>query len=160
MSVHRYLIVLLTLATFTPPTFVQALEKRNKVEEFLIWKLSDELKLTAKEEKEFTEIIKKLNAQKAEQNRILQDSIEKMKKASEKNRSEELARYRKALTAYNHVSEEEFDELKPLLGNERLAQYLYIKQDLAARIKSMLITPEANGKAKPTLPQPKLIEEK
>lgn len=138
-----------------------AAEKRNQLEELLIWKMSDELKLNPAEEKKFTEVIKGLNQKKAELNHSLQEAIEKMSQAkTAKAKEDQLGHYRKALANYNRVSEEEFDKLKGVLGTERLVQYLQIKQDLTNRIKSMLANPESNGKSKDSLPQPKLIEEK
>ncbi|NUN05124.1 MAG: hypothetical protein HUU57_05125 [Bdellovibrio sp.] len=137
-----------------------AAEKRNQLEELLIWKLSDELKLSPAEEKKFTDIVRQLNTKKAELNQSLQTSVEKLGKAkSLKEKDEELTRYRKVVQSFGRLGEEEFDKLKPVLGSERLAQYLVIKQDLANRIKTMLVNPE-NQKGGKALPQPKLIEEK
>lgn len=142
-------------------TVVQAAEKRNQLEELLIWKMSDELKLSATEEKKFTEIVQGLNLKKAGINHALQESVQKMEKASSlKSKNEELSRYRKALANYTRLNEEEFDKLKSLLGVERMVQYLYIKQDLTNRIKTMLTNPESGSNGRKTLPQPKLIEEK
>lgn len=141
------------------PPQARAAEKRNQLEELLIWKMSDELKLNTGEEKKFTETIRSLNARKAELNLALQVSIEKMGKADTKAKEAELLHYRKTLVGYNRLSEEEFDRLKPLLGADRFVQYLLIKQDLTNRIKSMLANPEA-AKPKSSLPQPKVIEEK
>lgn len=140
-------------------------EKRNQLEELFIWKTSDELKLSPVDEKKFTEIIKELNQKKADLNHSLQESVEKMTKLSgatvAKKRDEELSRYRKTLQAYNHISEDEFDKLKTLLGSEKLVHYLQIKQDLTNRIKSMLANPDAGSKSeKKALPAPKVIEEK
>lgn len=139
---------------------VYAAGKRNQLEELLIWKLSDELKLSPAEEKKFAETVRALNQKKAEMNQSLQTSIEKLSKLkTAKEKEEELGRYRKALQSFGRLGEEEFDKLKPLLGGERMAQYLVIKQDLANRIKTMLVNPD-NGKGDKALPQPKLIEEK
>lgn len=139
-----------------------AAEKRNQLEELLIWKMSDELKLSPVEEKKFTDAVKSLNEKKSDLNHSMQESITKMgKAATAKAKDEELNRYRKILQNYSRVSEEEFDRLKPILGAERMVQYLNIKQDLTNRIKTMLANPEGLNKAagKP-LPQPKVIEEK
>lgn len=145
---------------FTVNSIAIAAEKRNQLEELLIWKLSDELKLSPAEEKKFTDIVRQLNAKKAELNQSLQTSVEKLGKAkSLKEKDEELTRYRKVVQSFGRLGEEEFDKLKPVLGSERLAQYLVIKQDLANRIKTMLVNPE-NQKGGKALPQPKLIEEK
>lgn len=154
----------LTVCFFQPcAVFAQTSEKRNQLEELFIWKMSDELKLSPVEEKKFTEIVKDLNKRKADLNHSLLESVEKMTKAANtKKREEELTRYRKTLQSYNHVSEEEFDKLKPLLGADRFVQYVQIKQDLTNRIKSMLANPDsspAKAEKKP-LPAPKLIEEK
>ncbi|WP_295901174.1 hypothetical protein [uncultured Bdellovibrio sp.] len=153
------LILIVLAGTFS---FVaSAAEKRNQLEELLIWKMSDELKLTPVEEKKFTDIVQGLNKKKSELNQSLQASIEKMSKAdTAKAKEEELGHYRKALQNYGRLSEEEFDKLKPLLGAQRMVQYLQIKQDLTNRIKTMLANPETQKGPKPSLPQPKLIEEK
>lgn len=137
-----------------------AAEKRNQLEELLIWKMSDELKLTPPEEKKFSDIVRDINKRKAQFSQDLQKSVEKMNVAkSDKDREDVLAQYRKSLQLYGRMGEEEFDRLKPLLGPGRMIQYLLIKQDLTNRIKTMLLNPEAPKSSKP-LPQPKLIEEK
>ncbi|UXR64750.1 hypothetical protein EZJ49_00580 [Bdellovibrio bacteriovorus] len=138
-----------------------AAEKRNQLEELLIWKMSDELKLNTTEEKKFSDIVREINKKKAQFNQELQASVEKMSKAAtEKAKDEELVTYRKSLQNYGRMSEEEFDKLKPLLGPERMVQYLQIKQDLTNRIKTMLTNPEGSPKEVKPLPSPKLIEEK
>nr|BFD58522.1 hypothetical protein CKG001_06290 [Bdellovibrio sp. CKG001] len=138
-----------------------AAEKRNQLEELLIWKLSDELKLNTAEEKKFSDIVREINKKKAQFNQELQVSVERMNKAATaKAKEEELTSYRKSLQSYGRMSEEEFDKLKTLLGPERMVQYLQIKQDLTNRIKTMLTNPEGNPKATKPLPAPKLIEEK
>lgn len=140
---------------------VHAAEKRNQLEELLIWKMSDELKLSTTEEKKFSDIVREINKRKAQYNQELQASVEKMGKATTgKAKDEELALYRKSLQNYGRMSEEEFDKLKPLLGPERMVQYLQIKQDLTNRIRTMLTNPEVSPKATKPLPSPKLIEEK
>lgn len=162
MSLRSLLTTILTVCVFHAGPAVAQTEKRNQLEELFIWKLSDELKLSPVEEKKFTDTVKDLNKKKSELNHQLQESIEKMSKAATtKKRDEELVRYRKTLQSYNHISEEEFDRLKPLLGADRMVQYLQVKQDLTNRIKSMLANPEASPKTeKKPLPAPKVIEEK
>ncbi len=137
-----------------------AAEKRNKLEELLIWKMSDEMKLTPVEEKKFSGIVRDINKRKSQFSQDLQKSVEKMNAAkTDKEREDMLIQYRKGLQQYGRMAEEEFDRLKPLLGPGRMVQYILIKQDLTNRIKTMLLNPEASETTKP-LPQPKLIEEK
>ncbi|WP_246845333.1 hypothetical protein [Bdellovibrio sp. NC01] len=161
----RFIILVFTFIVFqtvqTQIARAETSDKKNQLEELFIWKLSDELKLSPVEEKKFTDIVKDLNRKKADLNNELQEITEKMSKAANtKKREEQLVAYRKTLQSYNHISEEEFDKLKPLLGADRFVQYLQIKQDLTKRIKSMLANPEAPKTDKKNLPAPKVIEEK
>lgn len=146
------------IVTQSPTLF--AAEKRNKVEEFFIWKMSDELKLTATEEQQFTALLKDLNKKKQSLNQDLQTAIEQMSvDAPYKKKEQQLKKYRDLLKAYNHLSETEFDKLKPLLGPARMVRYLKEKQNLTNKIKALLSQPESKPPVKP-LPPPKLIEEK
>lgn len=131
------------------------------MEELFIWKTSDELKLSSSEEKKFTDIVKSLNKRKSDLNQSLHDSVDKISAAKTiKEKDSQLIKYRKDLGAYNKISEEEFDKLKTLLGSERLALYLKLKQDLTGRIKTMLANPEApKSPDKTPLPTPKLTIE-
>jgi len=122
--------------------------------------MSEELKLNPVEEKRFTETVKALNQKKSDLNKDLQDSLAAMSKAeTDKQKADQLKSYKKTLHAYNQLSEEEVEKVQGMLGVARTVQYLQIKQDLTNRIKTMLISPDAN-KAKPALPAPKVIEEK
>lgn len=154
-----FLFLILTLMQ-TP--ILLAAEKRNKVEEFFIWKMSDELKLSAAEEQQFTALLKDLNKKKQKLNQELQAAIDGMSvDTPDKKKEQQLKKYRDLLKSYNHLSEAEYDKLKPLLGPSRMVQYLKEKQNLTNRIKALLSQPEAsmNTEKKP-LPPPKLIEEK
>lgn len=138
-----------------------AAEKSQQLEELLIWKISDELKLSSVEEKRFSDIVKDLNKKKSELTHALQENVVTMQKAVlPKQKEEGLSKHRRLLQNYSKLSEEEYDRLKPMLGNDRLIQYLVIKQDLTNRIKSMLVKPEGDLKTGKGLPQPKVIIEK
>jgi hypothetical protein len=146
------------LAVFAQGTSVA---KRNQLEELMIWKMSDELKLSANEEKKFSEIIKDLSKRKSELNKSLQTSLINLGNIKDSKKLEvEFNLYKKSLQAFNKISEEELDKLKPLLGTERTVQYLQIKQDLATRIKATLTNPDTPLKdEKKPLPAPKVIIE-
>lgn len=139
-------------------------EKRNQLEELFIWKMSEELKLTAIEEKRFTEVVKSINTEKSNLNKTLQESIGQMTKVSgDKAQGEALKKYRKDLVRYNRLSEDEIERMQSLLGVARTIQYLQIKQDLTNKVKSLLVSPEAKAKSDtktPAMPAPKVIEEK
>lgn len=134
---------------------------KSKVEELFIWKMSDELSLNPGEEKKFSEMVRDLNQKKTDYNQQMQTQLDLMKVAkTEKEKSQSLASYKKALQSYNGLSEEEITRAQKLLGVSRTVQYLQVKQDLTNRLKSLLANPEAIGTKKAALPPPNVIEEK
>lgn len=142
--------------------FSQTNANKNKLEEFLIWKMSDELKLTSKEEKEFSKIIKELNSKKNNLNTELAVQLKKISETKESvERKKILKTYRKSLVDYNGLSVEEFDRMQSLLGDEKLTAYLLFKQDLGDKLKNMLTNSESQDLKQPKeLPEPKVIREK
>ncbi|MBC7742955.1 MAG: hypothetical protein H7061_12215 [Bdellovibrionaceae bacterium] len=138
--------------------------KKTHLEDIFIWKMSDELKLSAKDEKKFTEIQKDLNKKKSELNREIQASILTLAASSETssiNLKVALKRHRELLVQYNQLGIIEFDLIKKLLGERKFANYLEIKSELTSKVKSLLIGEK--DKKEPTttaLPTPKIIIEK
>ena len=67
------ILTLLILVSFPAKSYALTNEaelKKTYLEDIFIWKMSDELKLTAQEERQFTEINKMLNKKKSEINKI------------------------------------------------------------------------------------------
>ena len=132
--------------------------KKSHLEDIFIWKMSDELKLTAKEEKQFTDINKALNKKKSELNKKIQDSVQNLNETSSE---AYLKNHKKLLQEYNQVSIAEFDSIKKLLGNKKFVSYLKIKNELTTKVKSMLIGERSSEKKEfnAKLPSPKIIIE-
>ncbi len=144
------------IALISTPAF--AVEARNKVEELFIWKISDELKLSVPEEKNFSDFVRGLNQRRAQVNNDLQESLKKMStSANPKEREKALSEHRKLLKSYSDLSIEEVDRIQKLLGTEKAAQYFVLKNDLTNRLKAMLAMPEKKPTEK--LGPPKVIEE-
>jgi hypothetical protein len=133
--------------------------KKTQLEDIFIWKMSDELKLSAKEEKNFTEVSKALNKQKAELNKKIQDAVIAL---NEKSAEADLQKYRKLMADYNQLALKEFDSIKKLLGNDRFVNYIRIKSELTTKVKTILVGEKSQEKKEPTvnLPPPKVIVEK
>lgn len=145
---------------FAAEPSAEANDKRNQLEELFIWKTSEDLKLSPADERSFTDIIKTLNKKKLELNKELHDTVVKMAQdPSDKKKLLLLTQYKKTLQAYNHLSEEEIDKMKSLLGIQKLSQYLQIKQDITRRVKSLLANPETLKRSGTPLPVPQVIEE-
>lgn len=148
------------------PLFAQSAPtpKKNSVEDIFIWKVSDELNLSASEEKKFSDIHRDLNKQKIQ----LATQLQKLSFQSKENPSLTQARaaevikdYKKTLTAYNNLSLQELDKMKLLLGDKKFLDYLAIKQDINLKLKSLVLGDEPSKAKQPAkLPPPRIIEEK
>ena len=162
MAVNLKFVLALIITVFPIFALSQTPTNKNRLEEFLIWKMSDELKLTSKEEKEFSKIIKELNTKKNILNIELTTQLKKISEIKDStDRKKVLKSYRKSLVEYNGLSVEEFDRMQVLLGDERLSSYLLFKQDLGDKLKNMLTNSEAQDpKQLKELPEPKVIREK
>lgn len=162
----------LTVLTFSiflgQPLFAQTsnqnaptVSKKNSVEDIFIWKVSDELKLSAAEEKKFADIHRELNKQKMQMAAQLQKlSFESKEnpKLSNTRAAQIIKDYKKTLLAYNNLSIEELEKMKSLLGDKKFLDYLALKQDINLKLKSLVLE---ETKAKPSkLPPPQIIEEK
>ena len=156
----------LFISIFVIHAFSQDAEvKKTYLEDIFIWRISDELKLSAQDEKKFTEIQKNLNKKKAELNKKIQEAtlvIADNSKNSTKQIEASLNAYRKLLAEYNQLSLNEFDSLKKLLGSKKFSEYLQIKAELTSKVKSLLIGDKDKKEEAPAtnLPAPKVIVEK
>ncbi len=133
-------------------------QNRNKIEELFIWKISDELKLSIKEEKKFSDLFRDLNQKKMSLGQQQDEMISLMAiKTNDKERLKFLNQYRLQLVEYSKIQIREFDELKKILGPERFAKYLNVKRELTNKVKILLT--EKSEKKNSDLPPPKVIEE-
>lgn len=159
MTVLRFLFLLLFFNLSANFLWAQGNgpEPKNKFEELFIWKVSDELKLPTSEEKKFSDILRELNKKKSELSKKQDEMINQMAGKKIVDPKVSLGKYKKVLDDYNQLQTREFEELKKILGDERMAKYLVIKRDLTNKVKSLLI--EKGEKKEAELPAPKVIEE-
>jgi len=133
----------------------------SRLEDLFVWKVSEELKLTVKEEKDFAAQIVRLNQIKAKALDQVELELKKMVFVLPNTARPLLKNYREALKKYNQVSVEEVETMIKVLGPEKAARYFVVKGELAQKIKTLLGNnaqqPEKKGKVK--LPEPRLIEE-
>lgn len=148
LKLNRFIFCILLIFTSS------SLHAKNSLEELIIWKISDELKLPAETEKKFSETLRLFNNKKNETSQIIDGQINVLKKIeSEKERQIWLDRYRKALVDYNSLVINEHDEIKKILGNHKFVKYLELKSDLNSRIKNLMLSKDASvspGDKKPT----------
>ncbi len=136
----------------------QPKSEKSKIEELFIWKISDELKLSTKEEKSFSDLFRDLNQKKMILGHSQDETINQLASVTkDKDRTRFLGDYRKQMQEYDKIQVREFDEMKKLLGPERLAKYIAIKRDLTNKVKTLLT--EKSEKKETELPPPKVIEE-
>jgi hypothetical protein len=131
----------------------------KKFEDLFIWKISDELKLTQKEESVVSEIIKDTNKKKQQSNAELEALYKKLnEETSESGKKSAFNKIRALHKAQLNITLEELDRLNKGVGLKRLGQYLEVKRDLSEKIKNVWSQTEKKGDK--VLPPPKIIEEK
>lgn len=153
------LFTIILFSNFSYSANIETEVKKSHLEDIFIWKISDELKLTAQEERKFTEINKKLNRQKSEINRKIQGSVQSL---TETDTDAVLQRHKKLIQEYNNISVSEFDSIKKLLGTKKFISYLKLKNELNSKVKSILIgekSGDRNERRTKILPPPKVIIE-
>ncbi len=131
----------------------------KKFEDLFIWKVSDELKLTQKEESLISEIIRETNRKKQESNNTLESLYKKMnQEPTDAGKKEVLNKIRSIHKEQLSISLEEIDRLNRGIGLKKLGLYLEIKRDLLEKIKN--VWSQNEKKADKVLPAPKVIEER
>jgi phage host-nuclease inhibitor protein Gam len=111
---------------------------RQKLQELFIWKVSEELKLAPKEEKQFGDLIRELNQRKVELQKDLDQQIEFFKTAKASELKKNLKAYSSSLRRFNEINSDEIEKMKNIIGLEKTAKYLVLKAELSAKLKNML----------------------
>lgn len=154
-----YIKLLLATIYFCFPVFAEVDKQVKKFEELFIWKVSDELKLTQKEETIVTEIIKDTNKKKQQTNADLEALYKRLnEERSDAGKKAVFSKIRALHKSQLDITLEELDRLNKGVGLKRLGQYLEVKRDLSEKIKSVWSQSEKKGDK--NLPPPKVIEEK
>jgi alanyl-tRNA synthetase len=140
----------------------------TRVEELFIWKISEELKLSVKEEKEVASLIKDLNQRKSDANEKIEALVQKQMAAEGDSTASSFVKdYRIAINNYNKISVDEIDRIQKILPKAKVAKYFVVKSDLSKRIRGLLALPEhIRGRSlertkvdQPPMEDPKIIEE-
>lgn len=132
---------LAVLASTSEPSMTteQLVEReRRRLEEVFIWKMSEELRLSVEIETTFAEAIRALNREKHSANSEVSQSLAALGKSkSPKDRDQALKRYERAWRSYGELPIREVSRMRPILGPEKLGQYLVAKSQMAERLKAL-----------------------
>ena len=147
-------------------------DRSGRVEEILVWKISEELKLAPKEEKKISEMIRNLNIEKSEKALVIENLQQKMSgELSAKDSKSILAQYKKALADYNQLSIDEIQRVQKILSLPQSVRYFSVKAGLSNKIRAILgynsrnehhtssDVPAVNAEKAAPLPEPKIIED-
>lgn len=139
--------------------FAEVDKQVKKFEDLFIWKVSDELKLTQKEEAIVSEVIKETNKKKQQSNTDLEALYKKLnEETTDAGKKAVYVKIRAAHKSQLNIALEELDRLNKGVGLKRLGQYLEVKRELSEKIKNVWTQNEKKGDK--VLPPPKVIEEK
>lgn len=145
---------------------------RGRLMELFIWKTSEELKLPTETETKFGEKVRSLNEKRKANGERLERAIKKLDDAlkvpaaaGKTNKAVEaaLTEYRNTLKELHQIQNDEISQMRAILGPEKLAKYLVVKNEISEKLKSFLSRPEgapAPAKDAKPLAAPKVIEEK
>jgi hypothetical protein len=115
-------------------------ESLSQIDEIFVWKVSDELQLSLKKEKELSKLISSFSSSRSkiilESDQIIQKLAQEK---SPKQREVLIAAYKKTVKQLNEISLQEIDGAQKVLGTENLGAYLSIKQKFAERVKDVLL---------------------
>jgi len=142
----------------------------SRLEELLIWKVSEDLHLSVPDEKRISDMIHELDQKKQEKAAQIEQAQKNLETAtSDVESKKKLKDYREALRAYNQISVEEVDRVQKILKSPVAAQYFVVKGHLSRRIRNLLGGTSNHGDAVPRerghieklgpLSDPKIIEE-
>lgn len=155
----RYIIVLMFFIVGVLPAGAAPSEKRNRIEELYIWKMSEDLKLSIQEEKSFSDLVRSLNQRRITANQKISDITRSLQSEKSPAKVEQLLnQYQKALDEYAAVSSDEIQSMRKILGSNKAAQYLVVKSDLNERLKTLLASP-SDKQPERALPRPRVIED-
>jgi hypothetical protein len=139
-------LVALSLSLFVMRANAQNSIASTRFDDLVIWKLTDELKLNADQEKRFNETLRSLNIRKKSANDHLADALIDLKNnlenKSPKKISTALAKYRSALSSTQKIQIAELEELQKVLGQKKLAEYLVSKNEVLSRLTEALLNSE------------------
>jgi hypothetical protein len=124
---------------FNPQNSFAAKDKyKLRLQQLLVWKISDKLNLDAEEEEKFSSMFSRLGQKRNKINSELQEVVEELSSAKSAGKSDKLLiKYEKKLKAYHAVQLEEIREAKKILGFKRAAKYISLKSKLLENLKSM-----------------------
>ncbi len=100
--------------------------------------MSEELKLAVEIETPFAEAIRALNREKAKVNQDLSKALQEIENSKTvKQREVALQNYEMAWRRYGDLPIKEMVRMRPILGSEKLGQYLVVKSLMAEKLKSL-----------------------
>jgi hypothetical protein len=112
--------------------------ERRRLEELLIWKMSEELKLSVEIEIPFAEAMRALNREKAKANVEVAEALSALGKAKTRGETDvALKKYEKAWKDYGELPLREVSRIRAIVGPEKLSRYLVAKSQMAEKLKAL-----------------------
>lgn len=120
-------------------SFTTSAKEGTRLESLFVWKVSEKLELSAREQKELGAVLKRLGEEKRAALRQMKNSLEQMKKQKKpEDVQRNLSSYQSAVKAYGEIGSKEFIELQKVLSVEKLAQYFVLKQRWSENLRRSL----------------------
>ncbi len=115
---------------------------RERLNQIFYWQISDELKLSTKQEKELIAIVEDIQNQRAQFMATRDQTIESLRKLgrapSNKEAEKALKAYNKAVESLAGLDAQESKRLSKVLNTELLVRFYVIREDVIAKVKEAL----------------------
>ena len=122
----------------------------NRLNELMLWRLSDELGLKPQDELQLKKILRKYQDQR--KNALVQQEIlfskmgDAIKEKAPKKCPECLVGYEKTILSVSEANSREFKELKKLLGTDKMQKFLVIRSQMTRDVRDALRQPATPAK--------------
>ena len=117
----------------------------NRLNELMLWRLSDELALKPQDEQQLKSILRKYQDQRknalTQQEELLTKMIPAEKTPTSKSCPNCLAEYEKTVLSVAEANTKEFKELRAVLGTDKMQKFLVIRSQMTRDVRDALRQP-------------------
>lgn len=154
-----HFVVFISVTTFVSSVFAAA---QSRVDEIVLWKISEELALSPVLEKKFTGALLALNEEKSKLNVQMDEQIKKISEAvaRKKPTGALVKEYRALLKRLALLNASEVEKLTPILGEDKMAKYIVLKSEINQRLKTLILSNEASKTENKATPAPEATPRK
>lgn len=128
-------------------TEAKSMKMKQRLEQLFVWRVSDKLSFTPKEENQFVEQYKKLSDEKLKLVNHAEETLAQIEKnKSDVKKSQLLVKEYLGIQAQiNQLSSKEIQNIEKLFGSSRAAEYVLLKREMTQKFKDALTSTDRSS---------------